>query len=163
MLKILESPLDCEVIKSVYPKGNQFWTFTGRTDAEAEAPILWPPDVKSIRKELDAGKDLRQQEKGMTDDEIVGQHHQLSGHEFEQAPGDSKKQGSLACCSPWGHKESDTTEQLNNNNQWRRYKYKNIIVDSQIYWDPVSIVMETSSLKPPNDMLSHLLIYLIDI
>ena len=163
MLKILESPLDCEEIKSVYPKGNKFWTFIGRTDAEAEAPILWPPDVKSIRKDLDPGKDWRQQEKGMTEEEMIGWHHQLNGHEFEQAPGDGKKHGSLSCCSPWGHKESDITERLDNNNKWRRHKYKNIRVDSQIYWDLVSTVMETSSLKPPNDMLSHLLVYLTDI
>ena len=83
----------------------------GRTDAEAEAPILWPPDVKSqlIGKDLDAGKDGRQEEKGMTEDEMVGWHHRLNGHEFEQTPGDSEGQGGLACCSPWGLKELDTT------------------------------------------------------
>ena len=115
--KTLESSLDCKEIKLVNPKGNQSWIFTGRTDTEAEAPILWPPDVKSwlIWKDPDAGKDCRQGEKGTTEDEMVGWYHQLNGHEFEQALGDGEEQGSLACCSPWGHKESDTTEQLNNN------------------------------------------------
>ena len=93
-------------IKPVSPKGNQSWIFTGRTDAEAEAPILWPPDEKSwlVRKDPEAGKDWRQEEKGMTEDEMVGWHHQLNGHEFNQAPGHGEGQGSLACCSPWGCK-----------------------------------------------------------
>ena len=114
--KTLEGPLDCKEIKPVNPKGNQSWIFIGRTDAEAEAPILWPPDANNwlIRKGLDSGKDWRQKEKGTTEDKMVGWHHWLSGHEFEQAPVDDG-QGSLACCSPWGRKESDTTERLNNN------------------------------------------------
>ena len=114
--KTLESPLDCKEIQPVNPKGNQSWIFTGMTDAEA--PILWPPDAKSwlIRKDLDTGKDWRQ-EKGMTEDEMVGKHHQLNGHEFEQAPGDGERQESLACCSPWGHKELDKTEWLNSTEQ----------------------------------------------
>ena len=89
--------------------------FIGRTDAEAEGPILWTPDAKSrlIGKDPDAGKDRGLEEKGMTEDEIVGWHHKLNGHEFEQISGDGEGQGSLACCSPWGHKESDMTEQLN--------------------------------------------------
>ena len=113
--KTLENPLDCKEIKPVNPKGNQPWIFIGRTDAEAEAPILGPPDVKSqlIAKDPDAGKDWRQKEKGVTEDEIVGWYHWLKGHEFEQTPGDSEGQGNLACCSPWGCKESDTTERLN--------------------------------------------------
>ena len=84
--------------------------FIGRTDAEAEAPIFWPPDVKNLRagKDPAAGKD-RRQEKGVTEDEMVGWHHQLNEHELEQTPGDRKGQGSLACCRPWGHNESDTT------------------------------------------------------
>ena len=88
------------------------WIFFGRTDAQAEAPMHWPPDVKSwlIRKDPDAGKDWRQEEKGPTEDEMVGWHHQLNGHEFEQALGVGDGQGGLVCCSPWGHKESDTTE-----------------------------------------------------
>ena len=107
----VQIPLDSKEIKLVNPKVNQSWIFTGRTDAVAEAPILWLPDVKSwlTRKDPDAGKDWRQEEKGMTEDEMVGWHHQLKGHEFEQTPGDSEGQGSLACCSPWGHKESDMT------------------------------------------------------
>ena len=111
--KTLESPLNCKEIKPVNPKGNQPWIFIGRIDAEA--PILWPPDVKSqlIWKDPDAGKDWRQEEKGTTEDERVGWHHQCNGHEFEQAPGDGEEQGNLACCSPWGLKESDTAKQLN--------------------------------------------------
>ena len=114
--KTVESPLDCREIKPVIPKGDQSWVFSGRTDAEAEAPILWPLDVKSqvIGKDPDARKDWRQKEKGMTEDEMVGWHHWLDGREFEQAPVDSEGEGSLVCCSPWGHKESDMTEQLNN-------------------------------------------------
>ena len=115
--KTLESPLECKKIKPVNPKGNQSWMFIWRTDTEAKAPILWPPDAKSwlIRKDPDAGKDWRQEEKGMTEDEIVGWHHWLSGHEFEWAPGDGEGQGSLVWCISWGRKELDTTEQLNNN------------------------------------------------
>ena len=114
--KIIQSPLNCKEIKLVNSKGNQSWIFIGKTDAEAEVPIIWPPDVKNrlIRKNTDAGKDWRQ-EKGMTEDEMVGWHHWLNGHEFEQAPGDGEGQGSLVCCSPWGQKESDTTERMNNN------------------------------------------------
>ena len=97
------------------PKGNQPWTFIGRTDAEAEAPILWACDAKSrlIGKDPGAGKDWRREEKMVTEDELVGWHHWLN--EFEEALGDSEGQGSLECCSPWGHKESDTTYRLNNN------------------------------------------------
>jgi len=109
--KTLESPLNLKEIKPVHPKGNQSWIFIGRTDAAAETPILWPPDAKNwlIGKHLDAGKDWRQ-EKGMTEDEMVGWHHQLNGHEFERVLGGDEGQGSLVCCSPWGHKESNTTE-----------------------------------------------------
>ena len=101
--------------QTVNPRGNQSWIFIGRTDAEAEAPILWPPDVKNwlIGKDPGAWKDWRHKEKGTTEDEMVGWHHQLDGHEFEQALGVGDGQGSLVCCSPWAHKESDTTEQLN--------------------------------------------------
>ena len=116
--KTLESPLDCKEIQPVHPKGNQFWISIRRTDAnaEAEAPILWSPDAKSwlIKKDPDAGKDWRQKEKGTTEDETVGWHHQLNGHEFEQALGDGKGQGSLVCCNRWVHKESDTTEWMSN-------------------------------------------------
>ena len=101
--KTLECPLDCQEIQSVHPKGDQSWVFIGRTDAEAETPILQPPDVKSwlLRKDPDAGKDWRQGKKGTTEDEMVGWHHWLNGHEFEQAPGIGDGQGSLVCCSPW--------------------------------------------------------------
>ena len=111
--KTLESPMDGKEIQPVNPKGNQSWIFIGRTDAEAEAPILWLPDAKNrlIGKDPDARKDWRQ-EKGMTEDEVVGWHHQLNGHEFEQALEVGDGQRSLACCSPWGHKESATTELL---------------------------------------------------
>ena len=108
-----ESPLDCKEIKPVHPKRNQPWIFIGKTDAEAEAPIPWPPDVKSqlIRKDPDAGKDWGQEEKGETEDEMVRQHHWLN--DSEQTLGNSEGQGSLVCCSSQGFKESDTTEQLN--------------------------------------------------
>ena len=96
--------LDCKEIKSVNPRGNQPWIFLWRTDAEAEIPILWPPDAKKwlIRKDPDAGKDWRQEEKGTTEDEMVAWHHRLDGHEFEQDSGAGDGQGSLQCCSPWG-------------------------------------------------------------
>ena len=112
--KTLESPLDCKEIQPVNPKGNQSWIFTGRTDAEAEASVLWPPHGKSwlTGKNSDAGKDWRQEEKGTAEDEMVGWHHWLNGHEFEHAPEVGDWQGSLVCCSPWGHKELDTTECL---------------------------------------------------
>ena len=111
------SPSDYKEIQSVHPKGDQYWIFIGRTDVEAETPILWPPDVKNwlTGKDPDAGKDWGQEEKGTTEDEMVGWHHWLSGHEFEQAPGDGDGQRSLACCNPWCCKEPDTTEWLNNN------------------------------------------------
>ena len=101
--KILESSLHRKEIKPVNSKGNQPWIFIGRTDAEAEAPILWPPSSKSqlIGKELDAGKDWGQKEKGATEDEVVGWYHWLNGHEFEQAPGDSEGQGRLVCWGAW--------------------------------------------------------------
>ena len=113
--KTLESPLDCKEIQLVHHKGNQFWIFIGSIDAEAETPVLWPPDVKSwlIGKDPDAGKDWRQEEKRTTEDEMVGWHHQLDRHEFEQALGVGDGQGSLVCCSPWGCKELDMTEWLN--------------------------------------------------
>ena len=108
--KTLESPLE------INPKGNQSWIFIGRTDVEAEAPIFWPPDTWSqfIRNDPDVGKDWRQKEKRATEDEMAGWRHRHSGHKFEWAPGVGEGQGSLECCSPWGGKESDTTEQLNN-------------------------------------------------
>ena len=116
--KTLESPLDCQEIQPVHPKGDQSWVFIGRTDVEAETPILRPPDAKSwpIWKGPDAGKDWGQEEKGMIEDEMVGWHYQLNGHECEQALRVGDGQGSLACCSPWDHKELDLIERLNWNN-----------------------------------------------
>ena len=112
--KTLVSPLDCKEIQPVNPKGNQSWIFIRRTDIEAETPILWPPDAKNwlIGKDPDAGKDWRQEEKGMTQEEMVGWRYQLNGHEFEWTPGVGDGQGTLVCCGPWGHRESDTTERL---------------------------------------------------
>ena len=113
--KTFESPLDCNKIKTVNPKGNQFWIYIGRADVESEASIIWPPDVKNwlIGKDPDAGEDWRQEEKAMTEDEMVGWYHPFGGHEFEEALAVGDGQGSLACCSAWGHKESDMTEWLN--------------------------------------------------
>ena len=113
--KTLEGPLHSKEIKPVNPKGNKSWIFIRRTDAEIEVPILWPLDVKNwlIGKDPDAGEDWRQEEEGMTEDEMVGWHHLLNRHEFEQAPGDGDGQGNLVYCSPWGHKELDMTEWLN--------------------------------------------------
>ena len=117
--KSLESPLNCKEIQPVHPKGNQSWVFIGRTDAEAETPILWPSDVKNwlIWNDPEAGKDRRWEEKGMTEDEMVGWYHWLNGHEFEHPPGVVDGYWGLVCCSPWGCKESDTTEWLN----WTSY------------------------------------------
>ena len=96
--KTLESLLDCKEIKPVNPKGNQSWILIEKTDAEAEAPILWPPDAESTHwKDPDAGKQWKQEEKWATEDEMVGWHHWLNGHEFEQTLEDSEEQGSLAC------------------------------------------------------------------
>ena len=113
--KTLESPLDCKDIQQVHPKGDQSWIFIGRTDVEAETPILWAPDAKSllIWKDPDAGKDWGQEEKGKTEDKMVGSHHRLNEHGFGWTRGVGDGQGGLACCGSWGRKELDTTEQLN--------------------------------------------------
>ena len=113
--KTLESPLDCKEIQPVHPKGDQSWVFIGRTYVEAETLILWPLDAKSwiIGKDLDAEKDWGQEEKGTIEDEMVGWHHRLNGHGFGWTPEVGDGQGGLACSSSWGHKESDTIEQLN--------------------------------------------------
>ena len=118
--KTLKSPFNCKEIQPISPKGNQSWILTGRIHAKAKAPIFWPPDVKNwlTGKDPDAGKDWSQEEKGTTEVKMVGWHHRLNGHEFEQTPGDSEGQGSLAYWSPWSRKESDTTERLNNN-KWQ--------------------------------------------
>ena len=113
--KTLESPLDCKDVQPVLHKAYQSWILIGRTNAEAVAPILWRPDVKKwlLGKDTDAGKDWKQEEKGTTEDEMVGWHHWLDGHEFERALRVGDRQGSLECCSPWDWKELDTTEWLN--------------------------------------------------
>ena len=127
--KTLESLFDCKETKPVNLKGNQSWIFIGRADAEA--PILWPPDAKNwvTGEDYGAGKDWRQEEKGMTEDEMVGQQHWLNRHEFEQTLGVGDGQGSLVCCSPWGYKGLDMTERLN----W---------TDLQLVWDSID--------KPPS-------------
>ena len=146
--RLLKSPLGCKEIQPVNLKGNQSWIFIRRIDAEVEAPRLWPPDAKSwlTGKDPDAGKDWGQEEKGMTEDEMVGWHHQLNGHEFEQAPGDGEGQGSLVCCSPWGHKESDTTEQQQQS-EWiylisQHLNHQNslscLVVKAQIYLELIT-------------------------
>ena len=133
--KTLESPLDCKQIKPVNPKGNQSLIFIGRTDAEAEAPVLWLPDAKSwlTGKDPDAGKDWGH-EKGMREDRMVGWHHRLNGQEFEETPGDSERQGRLIYCSPWGHRELNMAEWLNNSNhkialmQWNKDRIQVIYI-----------------------------------
>ena len=118
--KTLESLLDCKEIQSINPKGSQSWIFIGRTDSGTEAPIFWPPDVRNILtgKDAEARKDWRQEEKGKTEDKMVGWHHQLSGHEFEQALGVGDRQGSVACCSPWGCKWLSNWTELIQGTSW---------------------------------------------
>ena len=128
--KTLESPLDCKEIQPVHPKGNQSWIFIGRTDAEAETPVLWPPHAKSwlIGKDPYAGENWRQEEKGTTEDEIVGWHHWRNGHESWWTLGDGDGQGGLACFDSWGCKESDMTEQLNWLADYDVYKFGSLCV-----------------------------------
>ena len=115
--KTLDSPLDCKETKPVNPRGNKAWIFIGRTDAEVEASILWPPDMKSqLMKRSWCWERLRAGREGVTEEETLRWHHQLNGHEVEPTVRDSEGQGSLTCCSPWNHKESDMTKQLNSNN-----------------------------------------------
>ena len=119
--RTLESPLECEEVQLVHPKGSQSWVFFWRTDAKAETPMLWPPHAKSwlIGKDSDTGRDWGQEEKVTTEDEMVGWHHRLYGHEFEWTPGVGDGQGGLACCDSWGCKESDMTESL----KWTELSY----------------------------------------
>jgi len=138
--KTPESPLGNKEIQPVNPKGNQSWIVVGKTDTEAETPILWPPDVKNwlIGKDPDAGKDWMLEEKGMTEDEMVGWHHQFDGQEFEQALGTGDRQGGVMCCSPRGCKESDRTEQLN----WAELNVKekqSTIGQGKKYWSNFAI------------------------
>ena len=120
--KTLESPLDCKEIQPVHPKGHQSWVFIGKTDAEAETPILWPPDTKSwlLWKDPDAGRDWGQEEKGTTEDEMAGWHLWPDGHGFVWTLGVDDGKGGLVCCGSWDWKESDTTEQLN----WTELNWK---------------------------------------
>ena len=129
--KTLESPLDCKEIQPVHPKGDQSWVFIGRTDVEAETPILWPPDVKSwfIWKDPDAWKDWGREEKGMTEDEMVGWHHRLNGHGFGWTPGVGDGQGGLVCCGSWGCKESDMLR------EWTELNLCNPAIILHYLWD----------------------------
>ena len=138
--KTLESPLDSKKIKPINSKGNQSWIFIGRTDAEAETPMLCPPDKKRwlIGKDPDAGKDWRQEEKGTTEDERVGWHHWSNRHESEQTLGNNEEQGSLLCCSPCSCKETDRAEQLNNSNNVMTKKIMN--EHSQYEWSTHSVL-----------------------
>ena len=143
--KTLESTLDCKAIPLVHPKGGQSWIFIGRTDVEAAAPILWPPDAKNwlIWKDLDVGKDWGQEEKGMTEDEMVGWHQRLNGHGFGWTLGVGDGQGGLACCGSWGCKESDMTEWLN----WTELAFSSVPL---IYVSIFIIVgLKSGSLIPP--------------
>ena len=127
--KTLESPLDSKEVQPVHPEENKSWIFIGRTDAEAETPILWPPGVKKwlIGKNPNAGEDWRQEERRTTEDEIVGSHQWLNGHEFEQSLGVGDGQGRLACYSPWDHQESDRTEWLTRILVHQLYKYTTLM------------------------------------
>ena len=154
MEKTLESPMDFKGIQPVHSKGDQPWVFFGRTDAKAETLILWPPDVKNwlIGKDPDAGQDWRQEEKGTAEEEMVGWHHWLNGHEFEQALGIDDRQGNLVCCSPWSHKELDTTEWLNwTEGRERLSDLSKVSTDNKSWsWDsktkwPVSIIFALNS------------------
>ena len=131
--KTLVSPLDCKEIQPVHPKGDQSWVFIGRTYAEAETPILWPSHAKSwlIGKDPDAGRGWGYEEKGMTEDEVAGWHHQLDAHEFEWTPGVGDGQGGLVCCDSCGCKESDKTERLN----WTEDKIADFAVQIYILTD----------------------------
>ena len=142
--KTLKSPLDSKEIKPVSPKGNQPWIFTGRTDAEAEVPVLWPTDAKTglIGKDPAAGKNWRQKEKGTTEGEIVGWHHWLNGHEFKPTLGDNEGQGSWACCSPRGPKES----------RWLRDWTTMMPLDRVIDY-MLSTALALSSLSPHNKLM----------
>ena len=138
--RTLESLLDCQKIKSVNTKGNQSWTFIGRMDAEAETPILWPPDEKNwlIWKDPNAERDWMQEEKGTTENERVGWHHWLDRHEFEQTPRVGDGLGSLVCCSLEGCKELDTTERLN----WTELKFYRKQTKQKLWLIKVNIIVK---------------------
>ena len=133
----LGQPIHSKGDQPIHSKGDQSWVFFGRTDAKAETPILWPPHAKSwlIGKDSDAGRDLGQEEKGTTEDEMAGWHHWLDGQEFEWTPGVGDGQGGLACCSSWGHKDSDTTERLNWIEPFEKYYSRPKKKKFLLYWD----------------------------
>ena len=133
--KTLESPLDYKEIQSVNSKGDQSWVFIGRTDAKAQTPILWPPHAKSwlIGRDSDAGRDWGQKEKGTTEDEMAGWHHQLDGRGFGWTLGVGDEQGGLACCNSWGRKELDTTERLNWTESWILVLLLKLSYSNEIY------------------------------
>ena len=147
--KTLESPFDCKEVKPVNPKGSQSWIFIGRTDAEAS--IIWPPDVKNwlIGKDPDAGRDWRQEEKETTEDEMVGWHHRLNGCEFGWTLGVGDGQGSLVCCNSWDHKESDMTERLN----WTELMQGWLNIKKIIHWN-IHSIHHTNFLKKIYAVLS---------
>ena len=149
--KTLESSLDCKEIQPVHPKGDQSWVFLGRTDVEAETPILWPPDAKSwlIWKDPDAGKDWGQEEKGMTKDEMVGWHHRLDGPGFGWTPGVGDGQGGLVCCDSRGCKESDSTEWLN----WTEGSSTKVIKYSPMFFPGSFIVLYITFVLLTNSFL----------
>ena len=144
--KTLESPLDCKEIQPVHSKGDQSWVLLGRNDAKAETPVLWPPHGKRwlIGKDSDAGRNWGQEEKGMTEDEMVGWRHQLNGHEFEWTPGVGDGQGGLACSNLWGFKESDTTERLdwtelnwqesNTTSKWKNWESRPVVKFQSLFY-----------------------------
>ena len=174
--KTLSSPLDCKEIQPVHPKGNQSWIFIGRTDAEAETPILWPPHAQSclIGKDPDAGRDWGQKEKGATGDEMAGWHHRLNAHECGWTPGVSDGQRGLECCDSWGCKESDMTARLN----WTALKLSWILSVGFVFCHNDQIVIYSSTKtrlfmetnfycntwwKPPSLYFLFITIFLIDL
>jgi len=157
MEKILESPLDCKEIQPVHSEGDQPWDFFGRNDAKAETPVLWPPHAKSwlIGKDSDTGRDWGQEEKGMTEDEMVGWHHWLDGRESEWTLGVGDGEGGLACCDSWGRKESDTTERPN----WTKVlsSAREIVLLRRAMVCPrtSSILLDNKERKQPFQIYSH--------
>ena len=138
--KTLESPLNCKEIQPVHSKGDHSWVFIGRTDAEAETPVVWPPHSKSwfIGKDPDSGRDWGQEEKGMTEDEMPGWHYQVNGDGLGWIPGVGDGQGGLPCCGSWGCKDSDTTEQLN----WTELIYSLLLLN---HWFLKSLLLSEHS------------------
>ena len=154
--KTLESPLDCKEIQPVRSKGDRSWVFFGRNDAKAETLVLWPPHAKSwlIGKDPDAGRDCGQEEKGTTEDEMAGWHHQLDGHEFEWTPRVGNGQGGLACYDSWGRKESDMTKRLN----WRWQSDLSIVTEKYVFLRIICInrSLNLCSFGPSNSILGYL-------